>query len=227
MSLFGDETHTEITEEEAAEFERQAPARLLNYLTGVSKKALDSLTPEVREWFKVDLSETPEWFDPNQPHLIVHELHRRFGQIPDIRPERLLRNGPPPESPEWIAFDEEPAEAVTVLFAIQRAIYSVRGVDHEQALRVLYAGFMLGYRSAEAHIVPFEKDVRRDQSRQAGTRKKRKPEINEWIFKAIMKYPNATRDELWVEAPEWITEDITRYRFVKRVSEVRKDINRT
>lgn len=63
--------------------------------------------------------------------------------------------------------------------------------------------------------------VIRDNRRQDGTRTPRRPEVDAWIGGAIKRTPNATRDELWAAAPEWITDDIGLDRFKKRVSKVR------
>lgn len=63
----------------------------------------------------------------------------------------------------------------------------------------------------------------RDKGLQDSKTKKRRPEINEWIRVAISRCPDATRDELWSESPEWLSDEISIHRFRKRVSEVRKE----
>ncbi len=60
--------------------------------------------------------------------------------------------------------------------------------------------------------------ARRDDRRQAGTKKPRRPDIDNWISTAITNRPDATRDELWNDAPQWIKDDIGKDRFKKRVS---------
>jgi hypothetical protein len=73
------------------------------------------------------------------------------------------------------------------------------------------------------HMLPF---AQRDEKRQAGTTKERRPEINEWIMFSIKHHPDMTREELWEIAPEWITDQIGLGRFKKRVSAVRKKIKK-
>lgn len=209
MSLFFEKKTQKLTAEEHADYEREAGLRVLNYLNGISKKAVSILPPKGRDWFKVDLSESPAWFDPEYPHLIVDELHRRFGRMPDA-------------SPEWIDFNEEQTEAVAVLLAIQRAVQSLRGVDQQHALRILGAGISLGYNVTKAHVMPWESSARRDIVRQEGTKKPRRPEISQWIQEAIERKADVTRAALWQEAPQWITDQIGKDAFLKRVSKVRK-----
>ena len=60
--------------------------------------------------------------------------------------------------------------------------------------------------------------AQRDKARQDGTKKERRPKITEWIDKAIDRFPEATREELWNEAPQWLIEQIGLERFKKRVS---------
>lgn len=64
--------------------------------------------------------------------------------------------------------------------------------------------------------------VIRDNKRQEGTKKERRPNINAWINKQMKRTPKATRPELWDMAPDWLTDEIGRDRFLKRVSKVRK-----
>ncbi|MEI6729747.1 MAG: hypothetical protein WCL30_00675 [Pseudomonadota bacterium] len=66
--------------------------------------------------------------------------------------------------------------------------------------------------------------IRRDEKRQAGTKKGRLPFINEWIKKEYEKKPFITVTELWRIAPEEITDCIGIGAFKKRVTVVRKEI---
>src|SRR5262249_12416607 len=80
---------------------------------------------------------------------------------------------------------------------------------------------------AEAYIVHprVQQSLTRDAKRQAGTRKERRPKVDDGMDREILAKPAATRQELWDGAPDWITEQIGRDRFFTRVSKVRK--NRT
>lgn len=64
----------------------------------------------------------------------------------------------------------------------------------------------------------------RDEKRQAGTQKERRPKVSAWINKQLMRKPDSKSPELWNLAPEWITDDIGYDRFSKRVTEERKKI---
>lgn len=62
----------------------------------------------------------------------------------------------------------------------------------------------------------------RDEKRQAGTRKERRPKVTAWIERRLSRDPSAKCPHLWDEAPAWITDDIGIHRFTKRVTDVRK-----
>lgn len=67
----------------------------------------------------------------------------------------------------------------------------------------------------------------RDDKRQAGTRKKPHPEINEWIAEQLKRDPKVKSPELWRCRPHWIANpreyNPIGYRaFAARVTEVRK-----
>jgi hypothetical protein len=62
----------------------------------------------------------------------------------------------------------------------------------------------------------------RDEKRQAGTRKERRPEITEWIDRQLSLNPSAKSPELWGIAPEWLTDQISLRRFATRVTGRRK-----
>lgn len=62
----------------------------------------------------------------------------------------------------------------------------------------------------------------RDQKRQAGTRKERRPDVTQWIDGQLRTEPNARAPALWARAPEWLTEQIGIDRFRKRVTACRK-----
>ena len=64
--------------------------------------------------------------------------------------------------------------------------------------------------------------LERDAKRQAGTRKPRRPAIDEWIAKALTRHPEGTtRPELWEKAPQWIKDQIGKDAFLRRVSKIR------
>lgn len=64
--------------------------------------------------------------------------------------------------------------------------------------------------------------VTRDNARQAGTRKSRRPEIDNWIDRQLRADPQAKSPALWERAPEWLTDQIGPDRFAKRVTASRK-----
>ncbi len=69
----------------------------------------------------------------------------------------------------------------------------------------------------------FGKTGVRDKKRQAGTRKERRPEVTRWIDAQLRHDPHAKSPDLWGRAPEWITEQVGRDRFAKRVTACRKN----
>lgn len=70
----------------------------------------------------------------------------------------------------------------------------------------------------------WDPSIIRDMERQKGTRKERRPEINEWIERQLGRQPDAKSPELWEHAPEFITDQISLHRFAKRVTAVRKHL---
>lgn len=64
--------------------------------------------------------------------------------------------------------------------------------------------------------------ARRDEARQQGTKKERRPEITKWITAQLQAAPDAKSPDLWKAAPEWLTEQISYDRFSKRVTAARK-----
>lgn len=66
----------------------------------------------------------------------------------------------------------------------------------------------------------------RDNKRQAGTKAKRQPQINDWIRRQLRRKPDATTRELWERAPKEVTDAIASDRFKKRVTEVRKEFKK-
>jgi len=64
--------------------------------------------------------------------------------------------------------------------------------------------------------------ARRDHKRQEGTKKPRRPEIDEWIKHRLQRDPDVKSPKLWHTAPEWITDQIGFDRFCKRVTKARK-----
>ena len=70
----------------------------------------------------------------------------------------------------------------------------------------------------------FDSTVLRDIARQEGTRKTRRPEINEWIEKQLRRQKDAKSPAIWASAPEWLTEQIGYDAFTKRVTAVRGEL---
>lgn len=66
--------------------------------------------------------------------------------------------------------------------------------------------------------------VERDNKRQDGTKKERRPKINEWIRNQLRSNPDAKSPNLWSDAPDWITDQIGYNRFTKRVTGCRKEL---
>lgn len=64
--------------------------------------------------------------------------------------------------------------------------------------------------------------AQRDEARQEGTRKERRPEISEWLSTQLRRNPDAKAPALWAIAPEWLTDDIGFGSFQKRVTAARK-----
>jgi hypothetical protein len=64
--------------------------------------------------------------------------------------------------------------------------------------------------------------INRDNKRQIGVKKEKRPRITAWIKKKIKLNPDANTKDLWNEAPEWLTDEIGPERFKKRVTDVRK-----
>lgn len=62
----------------------------------------------------------------------------------------------------------------------------------------------------------------RDLSRQQGTRKPRRPEVDKWIDQQLQRNPDARAPALWASAPDWITDQLGKDRFAKRVTSARK-----
>lgn len=64
--------------------------------------------------------------------------------------------------------------------------------------------------------------VIRDNSRQAGTRKERRPDITRWIDDQLRRDPRAKSPRLWSIAPQWLTDQIEQRSFARRVTARRK-----
>ncbi|MFY2765437.1 hypothetical protein [Arenimonas sp. MALMAid1274] len=62
----------------------------------------------------------------------------------------------------------------------------------------------------------------RDARRQQGTRKPRRPEVNEWIERQLRREPGAKSPELWSRRPDWMEDQVGYERFSDRVTDVRK-----
>lgn len=69
-----------------------------------------------------------------------------------------------------------------------------------------------------------EPEILRDRRRQNGTRKPRRPELQQWIDEQVKRKPAAKSPALWKTAPEWITEQVGFDRFSKRVTTARKKL---
>jgi len=62
----------------------------------------------------------------------------------------------------------------------------------------------------------------RDNARQDGTRKERRPDLQSWIDDEVKKGTGESAGQLWTRAPEWVTDQIGFDRFTKRVTQGRK-----
>ena len=78
---------------------------------------------------------------------------------------------------------------------------------------------------AVAKALKLTPKANRDDRRQEGTRKERRPEITEWIETQLTRQPAAKSPELWRIAPEWLTDQIGEDRFSKRVTAARKSLS--
>ena len=74
------------------------------------------------------------------------------------------------------------------------------------------------------HTVRLIPLARRDAKRQAGTRKPRRPEVDDWIATQLRRNPAAKCPALWASAPDWLTDQIGEDRFKKRVTDARKRV---
>lgn len=68
-----------------------------------------------------------------------------------------------------------------------------------------------------------DKALARDTARQAGTRKPRRPEVQEWINRQVARQTGETAKEIWDRAPYDVTDLIGWERFKKRYAQARKD----
>lgn len=72
--------------------------------------------------------------------------------------------------------------------------------------------------------------ISRDDVRQAATKKPRRPEINDWIKRQLLRQPDAKSPDLWNRAPDWITDQdhfdqaIKFAAFARRVTTVRGEL---
>lgn len=64
--------------------------------------------------------------------------------------------------------------------------------------------------------------LHRDRNREAGAKKPRRADINDWIVSQLDRSPAAKSPDLWQRAPDWITDQIGERRFAARVTEARK-----
>lgn len=90
----------------------------------------------------------------------------------------------------------------------------------------LFIGIRSAMRCEGEHlaILIFGKAGARDEKRQAGTRKERRPEVTEWIDKQLARDPHVKSPELWSRAPAWLKDQISIDRFKKRLTNRRKKV---
>lgn len=74
----------------------------------------------------------------------------------------------------------------------------------------------------EGYLLPL---ARRDAKRQKGTRSPRRPDIDRWIETQLSRRPDAKTKDLWLTAPETVTDQIGDDAFRKRVCKQRKKIS--
>ncbi len=65
-------------------------------------------------------------------------------------------------------------------------------------------------------------EIERDRARQAGTKKSRNPDLQDWIVEQIKRTPDATTKELYAFAPLWVQDAVGIDRFSKRIASARK-----
>lgn len=75
------------------------------------------------------------------------------------------------------------------------------------------------YIERETVLLPL---AQRDKKRQEGTRKPRRPDVDSWIARQLEMNPATKSPALWNAAPEWITDQLGKDRFAKRVTAARK-----
>jgi hypothetical protein len=99
---------------------------------------------------------------------------------------------------------------------LPRGVHQINGEDIPELMSAIAEA-----ETAAMHLT-VSPIVMRDISRQAGTKKERRPEITDWIIEKLSKNPGAKCPDLWSTAPDWITEQIGPDRFKKRVAAARK-----
>ena len=96
-------------------------------------------------------------------------------------------------------------QAVGHLDEAERMIAAMGPSPQQKALRIAFNQTL----QLADHCVRqalWDSSIQRDILRQKGTRKPRRPEINEWIERQLRRQPDAKSPELWNRAPEWITD---------------------
>jgi hypothetical protein len=137
-----------ISAEEAAQFDLETSAEIVERLRAITTRALSELPEEFRDWLGERMPDTnpPEWFDPGYPHLLYGEAMRLYFSFPSSKPD-------------WIALNQVQSNAWEILVSARRAVHMMKDLPDEQALRLLSAGVNLGEALAMAHAQPWEKSA--------------------------------------------------------------------
>lgn len=107
---------------------------------------------------------------------------------------------------------------------VNDAIARVRDARQAQDWAVSDALTQAAWNLAESlfNALNVRHEVLRDRARQGGTRRKRRPKINEWIARNLKRDPDAKSPALWSAAPDWLTDQIGFRAFAARVTQQRK-----
>lgn len=113
------------------------------------------------------------------------------------------------------------SDALSELSKAELLDYAVSGFICRDGLMLLGRATLDGMEKNFRATAPI---VARDSKRQKGTKAERLPEINDWIAGQLKRRPDIKSPELWVNAPDWITDQIGEDAFKKRVTKQRKRV---
>lgn len=108
------------------------------------------------------------------------------------------------------------AQLVSSADRLDRELIRLSGsADHRLHAEIASAEQQALYLDAAPKVI-------RDQVRQAGTRKERRPEITEWIDGRLALRLDENAAAMWAAAPEWLRDKIGIDRFKKRITKCKK-----